>query len=209
VITGYKIYRSTASGAEQLIAEVGAVTSYTEANLAQRDHLLLQGVRAEPIQGVYGERRPLRDAGRAVTVPGPPVVSNRAALFTGRRSVGGVTPAGAFFPVRGDAGSPPWARGEKKRRLRSRELLQGGSNSRPPRLRQRRGRRGRLTGPLRPRLTGWSYLALGLSIKRRTSCGLHIGCRACCRPCWEPPALTGFLSRRWRRSMRMYPPPCG
>jgi FG-GAP-like repeat/Fibronectin type III domain len=35
-ITGYKIYRGTSSGGETLLATVGAVTSYTDANVAKR-----------------------------------------------------------------------------------------------------------------------------------------------------------------------------
>ena len=55
-ITGYKLYRGTASGGETLCANLGTVTSWTDTGVTNGDDLLLPGDRRE----LGRRRRPLR-----------------------------------------------------------------------------------------------------------------------------------------------------
>ena len=57
-LTGYRVYRSTTSGAETLLTTLGLVNSYTDTGLSQRHHLLLQGQRAQRVgeSGLSSER---------------------------------------------------------------------------------------------------------------------------------------------------------
>ena len=61
-ITGYRVYRGTASGGETLLATSAAVTSYTDETTAERHDLLLQGQRRQRRRRGRALERALGDA---------------------------------------------------------------------------------------------------------------------------------------------------
>ncbi len=93
-ITGYRVYRSTTSGNETLLTTLGPATSFTDTDLTQRQHLLLQGQRPE-------QRRRERPLERTLRDP-PPARPERPDAQPGHRRA---------TPWSRSAGRPPAANG--------------------------------------------------------------------------------------------------